>query len=152
MPDADFEKSLRTLGERTGENLFVNIGRLNDPQFDKLVRKFEITSFPALVMTAVADLAAAPDDELMSAYVRLDGRVMAKPDRAIKLVEELYLLFLRKDIAQAIKKASRKSKIELARTIGKHILAMLAKVGTYLAERDFSVSILQGRFEVKKSG
>ena len=36
MPDSDFEKLLRTLGERTGENLFVNIGRLNDPQFDKI--------------------------------------------------------------------------------------------------------------------
>jgi hypothetical protein len=152
MPDSDFEKLLRTLGERTGENLFVNIGRLNDPQFDKIVHKFEITSFPTLVMTAVAELAAAPNDELMSAYVRLDGRVIAKPDRAIKLVEELYLLFLQKDIARAIKKASRKSKTELARTISRHILAVLGKVGTYLTEHDFSVSILQGRFEVKKSG
>jgi hypothetical protein len=150
MPDYDFENLLRKLGGRTGNNLFVNIGRLDDPQFDRIVRKFEITSFPALVLTAVADL-AAPDDELMNAYVRLDGGLIAKPDQAIKFVEDLYLMFLRGEIAQAIKRTSRKNKTELARAVGRHIIAALGKVGTFVAERDWSVSILQGRFEVKKS-
>lgn len=148
--DPAFEDLLRKLGERTGDNLFVNIGRLNDPQFDKIVRKFGITTFPALVLTAVADL-AAPEDELMSACVLLDGRLIAKPDRAIKFVEELYLLFLRGKIATAIRKAKRKNKLELVRTVGNFILTALGKLGTFVAERDWSVSIVQGRFEVKKS-
>jgi len=147
MPDYDFENLLRTLGGRTGDNLFVNIGRLDDPQFDRIVRKFEITTLPALVLTAVADL-AAPDDEFMNAYVRLDGRLIAKPDRAIKFVEDLYL---QGEIAQAIKRTSRNTKTELARAVGRHIIAALGKVGNFVAERDWSVSILQGRFEIKKS-
>ena len=150
MPDYDFENLLRTLGGRTGDNLFVNIGRLDDPQFDRIVRKFEITTLPALVLTAVADL-AAPDDEFMNAYVRLDGRLIAKPDRAIKFVEDLYLMFLQGEIAQAIKRTSRNTKTELARAVGRHIIAALGKVGNFVAERDWSVSILQGRFEIKKS-
>jgi hypothetical protein len=150
MPDLDFEELLRKLGERTGNNFFINIGRLDDPQFDKIVRKFDITSFPSLILTAVADL-AAPENDLMNAYVRLDGRLIAEPKRAIKFVEDLYLLFLRGEIAQAIKRTNRRNKTELTRAVGQYILTALSKVGTFAAERDISVSILQGRFELKKS-
>jgi hypothetical protein len=150
MPDQDFEQLLRHLGQRTGDNFFINIGRLDDPQFNKIAAAFEIRSLPAIALTAVADL-AAPENVLMNAYVRLDGRLLAKPDRAITLIDTLYLMFLKGEIASAIRKASRKNKTELVRNIMQVIGTALGKVGSFVADRDLSVSILQGRFELKKS-
>jgi hypothetical protein len=150
MPDDELETLLRKLGDRTGTNLFVNIGRLNDPQFDKLVRVFQIKSFPSVIMTARGDLAGS-DHDMLNAYVKLDGRLLANPERAIKFIEGLYLLFLKGDVAKAIRKAGHKNFTELARTVGKFVLTALTQIGTYIVDHDFSVSLVQGRFEVKKS-
>lgn len=151
MPDHHFENLLRKLGEETGANLFVNIGRLNDPNFGKLASAFDITSFPSLVLTAVADL-AAPEKPVTSAYVRLDGRMLADPERAIAHIESLYLLFLRGEIAEAIKKAGHQEKREIARIVGRFIASALTNLTTFIANHDLSISILQGSFEIKKSG
>jgi hypothetical protein len=101
-------------------------------------------------MTAVGELAAA-DHDLLSTYVKLDGKLLASPDRAIKLIEELYLLFLKGDVAKAIRKAGHQNFAEFARTVGRFVLAALTQVGAYIADHDFTVSLVQGRFEVKKS-
>lgn len=151
MPDTRLENALRGLGESTGENLLVNISRLNDPQLPKLVGRFEISEFPALVLTAVSDL-AAPPEEFLNAYVRLDGRLLRDPERALPLVEALYLLFLKGDIAKAIKVASWTNKQELVRGILQKVVGSLSKVGAFVADRDFSFSLVEGRFELKKSG
>ena len=37
--DPEFEKKLRSLGERAGNNLFINIGRLDDPQLSKHLKQ-----------------------------------------------------------------------------------------------------------------
>ncbi len=151
MPDSELEGLLRKLGGRAGNNLFVNIGRLDDPQLDKIARKFEIKSFPSVVVTAIADL-AAPQSASVTAYVRLDGRVLSDPHRAITHIENLYLLFLRGSVAEAIKTARWTSKVELARRLGRVIRDGLRRIGSFVADRDLSVSILEGRFELKKSG
>ena len=72
MPDPQLEKALRALGEQTGQNLFVNIGRLNDPADGKITRLFGIKRTPVIVLTAVAPLAALEDDGA-TVYVRLDS-------------------------------------------------------------------------------
>lgn len=151
MPDEALENVLRKLGESTGSNLFVNIGRLNDPDFAKITRLFEIRSFPAVVLTARADL-AAPDDESMNAYVRFDGKALADPARAIEHIQNLYLLFLTGEIAKAIKQAGKQNRAELARRIGKFIVAAFTVIGRYINDHDITVSVLEGRFELKKSG
>jgi hypothetical protein len=151
MPDPTFERQLRSLGDKTGNNLFVNIGRLDDPQLDKIVHKFELKSFPVVVVTAIADLAAPPDASLNS-YVRLDGRLLKDPDRAIGHIESIYLLFLQGKVAEAIASTKWRSRLDLVRTIGTFFTDALGGLIGFVAERDLSVSILEGRFELTKSG
>lgn len=151
MPDDVFENLLRRLGESAGPNLLVNMGRLNDPDFGKITRAFEVRSFPSVVLTAKADL-AAPQDASMNAYVRLDGKFLDDPGRAIEHIQDLYLLFLKGDIARAIKRAGRQNRAELARRIGKAIATALTTIGRFVNEHDVTVSVLEGRFEIKKSG
>ena len=151
MPDDALENLLRKLGESTGTNLFINMGRLNDPDFAKITRAFEIKSFPSIVLTARSDL-AAPEDEAINAYVRLDGKILADPGRAIEHIQNLFLLFLTGEIAKAIKQAGRQNRAELARRIGKFIASALTTIGRYVNDHDVTVSILEGRFELKKSG
>jgi len=151
MPDARLESALRGLGERAGENLLINICRLDDPQLPKVVKRFEISSFPSLVLSATADL-AAPPDEFLNAFVRLDNRLLADPERATRLIESLYLLFLKGEIAQAIRLATWKNRQELATAILQKVAGVLGRIGGFLADRDFSVSLIEGRFEMTKSG
>jgi hypothetical protein len=43
MPNEDLESKLQSFGNITGNNLFINIGRFNDPNYGKIVCIFEIT-------------------------------------------------------------------------------------------------------------
>ncbi len=43
LPNEELEDKLRGLGEITGKNLFVNIRKLNDPNFGLMVSRFGIT-------------------------------------------------------------------------------------------------------------
>ncbi len=45
-PNAALEKQLRALGKDTGKNLLVNIGRFNDPEFDRVVKMLGSRSIP----------------------------------------------------------------------------------------------------------
>jgi hypothetical protein len=151
MPDHAFETLLRQFGESTGPNLLVNMGRLNDPNFEKISRAFEIRSFPSVVLTANADLAALRNASI-STYVRVDGKILDEADRAIERIQDLYLLFLKGDVAKAIEQAGRQDRADLARRVGKAIVAALTAIGHFVNEHDVTVSVLEGRFEIKKSG
>jgi hypothetical protein len=86
MPDPELEAALRRLGDQTGHNLFVNIGRLNDPAFGKIAGLFEIKRTPAIVLTASAPL-AAPEGVDLSAYVRLDSEsLLASTEHTMRCV------------------------------------------------------------------
>lgn len=148
-PDATFEQSLRSLGERTGSNLFLNIGRLDDPQYNKISKTFEIDSLPVLILTAVAEL-AAPEDEPINSYVRMSKKHLASPD-AISQIEKLYLLFLQGDVAGAISSQKWKTRTDLLKALGKFFGSQIKGLLEYAASRDFTVSLLTGRIEVKKS-
>ena len=52
------EERLRALGQKTGDNLFVNIGTLADPDYEHAVERYNIKQLPVVVVTAVAPLAA----------------------------------------------------------------------------------------------
>ena len=151
MPDEDLEAGLRTLGDLTGENLFVNIGKLNDPSFAKIVKAFDIHDYPVVVVTATSDLAGAHEDDV-NVYVRIDDKhLLSDPARTVELVQEIYTLFLRGEIADAISKVKSKQRTELIRAVANRIGSGLRHLAGFLADRDFKVSLVEGSFEVTKS-
>ena len=146
----ELERALRSLGERTGTNLFVNMGRLDDPQFNKIARAFDIKSLPAVVVTGIADL-AAPTGETMNTYVRLDKKLLSSSETAIGHIEHLYLLFLRGEVAEAIKSNASMNRGELLKKLRQFFARAVKGLTGYLSSRDFSVSVLEGRLEITKS-
>ena len=151
MRNEDLESALRSLGDLTGKNLFVNIGKLNDPGFEKIVKTFDIKSFPVVVVTATTDLAGARQDDV-NVFVRIDDKLLlADSARTIKLVEELYSLFLRGEIADAVSKAKWKERSELVRAVAQRITAGLRHLAGFVGDRDIKVSLLKGSFELTKS-
>jgi hypothetical protein len=151
MRDEALEEALRALGGLTGKNLFVNIGKLDDPSFDKIVGAFGIDRYPVVVMTATTELAGA-DGEHLTAFVRIDeGRLVNDPSRLVVLLQELYGLFLRGEIAAAMSKAKKKQRVEIVRAVGATIARALKSLGGFVADRDVKISLVEGSFELTKS-
>ena len=151
MRDEGLESALRGLGDLAGKNLFVNIGKLNDPSFAKIVEAFDIHAYPVVVVTATSDLAGAREDGV-SFYVRIDdGRLLSDAEKTVELVQEIYTLFLRGDIAEAISGVKSKERTELLRAVANRIASGLRHLARFVADRDFKVSLVEGSFEMKKS-
>jgi hypothetical protein len=151
MRDEAVEDALRGLGELTGKNLFVNIGKLDDPAFATIVKTFGIDTFPVVVMTATSDLAGGAD-EYLTAFVRIDdSRLVADPRRLVTLVQEVYSLFLRGEIASAMSKANRTQRLEIVKAVAASVGRALKGLGSFVAGRDFKVSLIDGSFELTKS-
>ena len=152
MPDRELEQALRRLGDQTGQNLFVNIGRLNDPVYGKIANLFNITRTPAIVLTAIAPL-AAPEGTDLNAYVRLDStNLLASAERTLKCVSQVFTLFLRGEVAKAISKGKWKQRSELLQIVGGCLRTALGSVWDFVSDHDVSVSLFEGRFELKRSG
>ena len=62
MANEQLEYKLRKFAEITGKNLFINIGRLNDPKYVKMRNTFSITNLPVIVITGNEGLAAVKTD------------------------------------------------------------------------------------------
>jgi hypothetical protein len=150
LGNEQIESNLRSLGESTGANLYVNLGKLNDPSFEKIVRAFGIKSFPVVVVTATADLAGPPDSDVNS-YVRLQGSLLKNPEDATAIIEKVYLLFLQGDIERALRQVTAKQIQHVAQIVGRVLVRALKSIGNYIANHDISVSFVVGKFEVKKS-
>ena len=71
MPNTELESKLRNLGGITGKNLFVNIGRLNDPKYYRIKNIFGIKDFPVIILTAIDGLAAVKTDKAYSTATQL---------------------------------------------------------------------------------
>jgi hypothetical protein len=151
MPNPDLEQALRTLGDQTGQNLFVNIGRLNDPAYGKIARLFEIEQTPVIVLTAIAPL-TAPEGIDLNIYVRLDSTsLLESPQRTMQCIHEVFTLFLRGEVAKAIATAKQTQRSELLRIVGSYVRSALGSVWEFISERDVSISVFEGRFELKRS-
>ncbi len=86
---------LRDLGNITGKNLFVNIAKLNDPNYKKIVNTFEIKTFPTVILTAVDKFASLPIDH-STAYVKIDNKkLLGSPDLTAECIYKIYNLFIR---------------------------------------------------------
>ncbi len=145
------EEGLRGLGELTGSNLFVNIGKLNDPALSKIVKAFDIRTFPAIVVTSTADLGGDAEDHV-NVFVRLDDeRLLSDAERTTELLAEIYGLFLRGDIAAAVSKARRTERTEIIRAVATKLASGLRHIGGFVADRDIKVSLVEGSFELTRS-
>jgi len=146
------ESALRTLGEQAGNNLFVNIGRLDDPEFDRVTRKFEIKKYPVIIMTAIASL-ASPTGQDVTTYARLDGdSLFSSAAKTVECAQEIFNLFMQGKIADAISKAKWTQRKELILALAHHFTNAIKSIGEFIGNHDISFSLAEGKLELKKSG
>jgi hypothetical protein len=145
------EKRLRALGQKTGDNLFVNFSTLADPDYELARERFGIRPLPAIVVTAVSALAATPDGD--TPFVRLDGKsLFAKPNELVHTVEELFNLFLGGRIRQAIVVGwAHQGKAAVASAV-ERVWAVIQPVIAWAAHKDIKLEFATAKIEVKESG
>src|SRR6516164_7360078 len=152
--DADTEEvenRLRALGERTGANLFVNLGTLVDPDYKRAVERFCIRPLPVLVVTAISPLAATPDGK--TAFVRLDGKALfAKPEALVRTVEQLFNLFLGERISQAVVVGWAEQGKAAVASAAERVWQLIQPVFAWAAEKDITVGLATGTIELKERG
>jgi len=146
------EKVLRELGESTGPNLFVNIGMINDRQWDRIASRFQIRRLPAVVVTADPSLASC-EGENSTAYARLDDeRLLPSGERTGRCVFELYNLFIQGKVAEAVSQAKSMQRAEKLRALGEFFRSALKPVGAWLAGIDqLTFSFAEVKIELKRS-
>jgi hypothetical protein len=151
-PNGALENSLRDLGRKTAKNLMMYFGSQGDPNLDRILPRFEIKSYPVIVVTALADL-ASPVDDYVTTYARLDSKhLLNSPERAVQCVEILFSLFLQGEVAKAISQAKWTQRTELASSIARVFGSALKAIGGFIAERDIVISLAIGKLELKRSG
>lgn len=148
----ELESKLRDLGNKSGKNLFVNIGSLNDPDFNKIVSKFKITKFPVIVVTAVDALASLPD-KFLTAYVRIDSKALLNsPDKAIECLERLFIIFLKREISEAINVVRNAKFKKIISHLKGFIKDSQNKIWQYLKRAEISISLIEGKFTIRGGG
>jgi hypothetical protein len=147
----DLEKSLKSFGDGAGKNLLVNIGRLNDPKFNQIVSTFKIRTFPVVIVTGMDSLASMKTDNYYSTtYVRLDNKDLLKNvDKTIECLGELFNLFISGQVSAAINQANHDQRSASLSVLRTKIFSALTKIVSALNEKDISVSLLEGKFEIK---
>jgi hypothetical protein len=152
MPNEDLETALRRLGEITGQNLFVNIGRLNDPRYRDIARRFKIKPLPVIIMTGIDKLASPPED-FFTAFVRIDSKgLLASPDLTVQCLQKMYNLFIEGRISETMKEF-KKDRRDVVIIRLKGILSNALKgLWDLVKDLDVSFSIIDGKFEVKRFG
>jgi hypothetical protein len=153
MSNEDLESNLRNFGDFTGNNLFVNIGRLNDPKYYKIRNRFGIRDLPVIVLTALEGLAAVKTDAFYStAFVRIDGKnILSSVDLTLKSVERLFNLFVDGNVSAAMIQGEQISREAIHASIKAIIHNAIKQIGEFLSERDITVSLIEGKFELKHS-
>jgi hypothetical protein len=147
--DEDLESKLRAFGSITGKNLFVNIGRLDDPNYDLIINKFDITNTPAIVMTAISELASIKTKTL-TAYVKIDNkRVFNSPELVVETVKTLFYLFMQQKIAEAIKQTENAGREAQIKGLKATIANALKGMKEYLSDKDVNVSLGPFSLEIK---
>lgn len=152
MPNEDLESALRNLGNITGENLFVNIGRLNDPNYKKIANKFDIRNLPVIIVTAIADL-ASPPKEFSTAFVKIDKKRLLNSPDLIDCLQRLFNLFIQGKISAAFKYYKGAVLISHLKGI---ITKALRGMKEFIKERDITfsldVGLAKGKFELRRKG
>ena len=152
MPVENLENNLRKFGQVTGKNLFVQIGRLNDPNYKQIAKKFSIKSFPVLIMTAIDQLASSPIDSF-TAYVRIDNQTLLdRPDLTLQCIEKLFNLFISGKISEAMAQFKQEQRAAILARLKDIAYNALKGIGGFLKELDISWSVAEGKLEIKHKG
>ncbi len=145
------ETALRKVAADSGQNLFVNIGRLNDPQLYKIVSRFQIEKYPVVIMTADPSLASTPGENV-TAYVRLDDeRLLKSPERTSEVLLQLLNLFLQGKVAEAVAHAKGRQRAEMGHAVAEFLKGALGKFGSVLHNLELSYSLIEGTISLKAS-
>jgi hypothetical protein len=145
-PNRDLESRLRKLGKDTGTNLFVNISKLNDPNYRKIANRFEIKDLPAIVITGIDELAAAKE-EPSTVYVRLDSsKLLSNSDSAMECVEKIFNLYVQGKVAKAMSQGARTQFFSRVKEI---VMVPLRGIKGFLEDRDISISLITGTLTLK---
>lgn len=140
---------LRNLGNISGNNLFVNIAKLDDPNYNKIANTFEIKTFPTIIIIAINKLASSPKEHL-TAYVKIDDKkLLNSPDLAIECIDRVFNLFIQGRISEAVKGQSR---CLISFRIKSVINEAFTGMTGYLKEWEISFSFITGTLEIKPAG
>ena len=149
LPDEIVEEKLRTLGTLTAPNLLVSIGKLDDPNYRTIARRFEISNLPAVVITAI-DTLSSPPTEFLSAYVRIDDRrLFQAPDVLISCLQQIVHLFLQGKVAEAIGSAKKRTRLTLLSHAKDLVTANLKDIVALIQRLEVAVSAVEGKLELK---
>lgn len=152
MPNEDLESALRNLGNIMGKNLFVNIGWLNDDKYEMITKHFDIKRFPVIIVTAIDKLASLPT-EFSTTYVRIDSKeILNSPNLAIECVQTIFNLFIQGKISEARNQVKGYERDALISHLKGIITNALKGMRKFLGERDIIVSLIEGKFELRRSG
>jgi len=152
MPNQELERKLRNLGDITGKNLFVNIGRLNDPRYREIASIFVIKTLPVVILTAI-DKLASPSAKFLTMYTRIDSkRLMESPDLVVQCSQTLFNLFIQGKIAEALNHARYTKRKALISHLEKTVFNALKTIWEWMKDIDVSVCLIEGKFELKHSG
>jgi hypothetical protein len=86
-------------------------------------------------------------------YVRLDKRdLMGSINSTIRSVETLFSLFINRKIYEATTESKRNQREAVISHLTDMATSELRSIGKFLWNKDISVSLAEGRFELKSSG
>lgn len=147
----DLQTKLKEFGQSAGKNLFVNIAKLNDPNYRQIVNAFAIKTFPVIILTGVEKFASIRNNgNYSTAFIRLDNKNLLKnADKAIECIGELFNLLISEKISEALNEAKRNQRNATLSVIANTTIGTLKRIGKVLNDKDVSISWLEGKFEIK---
>jgi hypothetical protein len=150
----DIEGKLREFGNYAGKNLFVNIAKLNDPNYRTVVQQFKIKDLPSIIMTAIDTFAAIEYNNYFSTvYVRLDNKQLLKDtDRTVDAIGKLFNIFISGKVLEALEQARLEERNANFSDLINKLIKGLNAIGKFLKDFDVSISLLEGKFEIKGKG
>jgi hypothetical protein len=153
LPNEALEDRLRRIGQMTGKNLFVNIGRLDDPHYDTIKEKFKIKNLPVIIITGIDGLASLADENNPSTvYVKIDRKeLLGSIDMATQCVERIFNLFIGGEISKALDQAKSDLRDAVILKVKNKVIGALSEVKKFLDEKDIEVSLFEGKFQIKNS-
>lgn len=144
-PSADLVAGLRDLGDITGNNLFINFAKPDDPRYADLAAKFNITVWPTIIITGIDEL-ASPPGERSTAFVKMDALLRRSPDVVMNCLYTVFNLFVTNKISQAIGAQSRKARFEAFNRV---VTSALEGVRGFVNSHEISVGFIDLKFSLR---
>jgi hypothetical protein len=146
MPNEGLETKLQKLGQDAGTNLFVNIGKLDDPKYYEIAKKFGIKKKPVIIMTGIDGIASLNDgSDFSTVYVKLDNKDLFKDiESTVESIQRLFNLFIQGDIFQALEQGKKDNAF-----LKRKIVDTLRGIGRFLRDKDIEISLLEAKFAIK---